>query len=125
MVARRRITSSLVAPTVTETFTLLPCSKTTTIGLEGCAEHRILALDERINALRRQIFAGLFDNAARRRFIRAETSWFAYRRSTCLSDSDVNEGGSLAPVDFANCTVLLDQRHVADLTALLAGYASH
>jgi uncharacterized protein YecT (DUF1311 family) len=112
-------------PVVTETFALLPCSKATTTGLEGCAEHRILTLDQRINVLRHQVFTRLFDDAAKRRFIRAEVSWSKFRRSTCLSDSDVNEGGSLAPVDFANCAVRLDQQHVADLTALLASYASH
>jgi hypothetical protein len=62
-------------PVVTETFALLPCSKATTTGLEGCAEHRILTLDQRINVLRHQVFTRLFDDAAKRRFIRAEVSW--------------------------------------------------
>ena len=113
---------ALTMPALRESFTLLPCSPTTTIGLEGCAERRILTLDSQIRVLRHQLFPDLFDNAAKRRFIVGEVDWFVYRRATCSSEADVNEGGSLASVDFADCLVNLDEQHLAELTALKSGY---
>jgi uncharacterized protein YecT (DUF1311 family) len=72
--------------------------------------------------LRREVFRHLYDNAARRRFILAEVDWTAFRRVTCLSEADVNEGGSLVAVDFANCVVRLDQQHVSELSVLDSSY---
>ena len=118
----RAANKELVPPVLKEDFTLLSCSQRTTIGLEGCAEHRIVAVDTRINALRRQVFQHLYDNAARRDFISAEGDWFAYRQAMCTSESDVNEGGSLVPVDFANCVVHLDRQHLAELVTLRSSY---
>ena len=112
----------LVPPVLKEDFTVLSCSQHSTIGLEGCAEHRILAVDTRIDALRRQVFQHLYDNAARRDFVAAEDAWFAYRQAMCTSESDVNEGGSLVPVDFANCVVHLDRQHLAELVTLRSSY---
>jgi uncharacterized protein YecT (DUF1311 family) len=117
-------TTKLVAPIVKESFTLLPCSKKSTIGLEGCAEHHILALDATVNSLRHEIFGHLYNNTAREDFVAAEDDWFTYRQVTCTSESDVNEGGSLFPVDFANCVIQLDEQHIADLTSLKAEYES-
>ena len=114
--------NELVPPVLKEDFTLLSCSQRTTIGLEGCAEHRILSVDTRINALRRQVFQHLYDNAARRDFVAAEDAWFAYRQAMCTSESDVNEGGSLVPVDFANCVVHLDRQHLTELVTLRSRY---
>jgi uncharacterized protein YecT (DUF1311 family) len=113
---------ALTMPALRESFTLLPCSPTTTIGLEGCAEHRILTLDSHKRVLRRQLLQDLYDNAAKRRFIVGEVDWFVYRHATCSSEADVNEGGSLAPVDFADCLVNLDEQHLSELTALKSSY---
>ena len=112
-------------PVVRENFTPLACDTNTTIGLEGCAEHRIAHEDRLINRLRSRVFQSLFDNAARRRFILAENDWFTYRQAACRSESDSNEGGSLAPVDFANCAVRLDQQHITELRAQDASLAIH
>jgi uncharacterized protein YecT (DUF1311 family) len=114
----------LVVPIVRESFTLLACSKDSTLGLEGCAEHHILALDITVNALRHEIFAHLYNSTARKDFIVAEDDWFTYRQVTCASESDVNEGGSLVPVDFADCVIQLDKQHIADLTSLKKEYES-
>jgi uncharacterized protein YecT (DUF1311 family) len=114
----------LAAPVVRESFTLLACSKDSTIGLEGCAEHHILALDATVNSLRHEIFEHLHDNTARKDFIVAEGDWFTYRQVTCTSESDVNQGGSLVPVDFADCVIQLDRQHITDLTSLKAQYNS-
>jgi hypothetical protein len=42
----------------------------------------------------------------------------------CASESDVNQGGSLVPVDFAQCVVRLDSQHVTELTMLTSSYES-
>jgi uncharacterized protein YecT (DUF1311 family) len=115
-------TPNFVLPVLKEDFTHLPCSQQSEVGMEGCAEHRILALDASINALRRQVFKKLYDNIARRDFIAAENDWFSYQQATCQSESDVNEGGSIVPLDFGDCVVLLDQQHLGELVALRSDY---
>jgi len=113
---------SLTVPILREKFTLLPCNASTTIGMEGCAEHQIVALDEKINQLRGQIFTLLHDSSAKRRFIVAETDWQTYRQAACASVADVYEGGSQSPVVFAQCEVQLDQQHRTNLSNLLRSY---
>jgi len=115
--------STLNVPVLKEKFTLLPCKKNTTIGMEGCAEHRIAALDKQINSLRHDVFH-LLNNQAGRDFILAENDWFTYRQAMCTSESDVNAGGSLEPVDFAQCLVRLDAQHISELATMKASYES-
>jgi uncharacterized protein YecT (DUF1311 family) len=110
-------------PVLKEKFTLLSCNKNTTIGLEGCAEHRIIALDKRINSLRHHVFL-LLNHQAGRDFILAENDWFTYRQAMCTSESDINAGGSLEPVDFAQCLVRLDAQHVNELTTMKSSHES-
>jgi uncharacterized protein YecT (DUF1311 family) len=113
----------MVLPVLKEKFTLLSCNKNTTIGLEGCAEHRIVALDRRINTLRHDVFHFLNPQTGRD-FILAENDWYHYRQAMCTSESDVNAGGSLGPVDFAQCLVRLDAQHVSELTTMKSSYES-
>lgn len=110
------------APVLREKFTLLACNANTTIGMEGCAEHQIVSLDTQINKLRVEIFSRLYDLAAKRHFVVAESSWYTYRQTTCASNADVYQGGSLAPVDYARCEVRLNQQHLLNLSALLKRY---
>jgi uncharacterized protein YecT (DUF1311 family) len=119
----RTASSTLVLPVLREKFTLLSCNENTTIGMEGCAEHRIIALDKRINTLRHDVFR-LLDHQAGRDFILAENDWFTYRQAMCASESDVNAGGSLESVDFAQCLVRLDAQHVSELTTMRSSYES-
>jgi uncharacterized protein YecT (DUF1311 family) len=119
----RTASSTLVPPVLKENFTLLSCNKNTTIGMEGCAEHRIIALDTRINTLRRDVFH-ILNQQAGRDFIVAEDDWFTYRQAMCTSESDVNAGGSLESVDFAQCLVRLDAQHVSELTTMKSSYES-
>ncbi|MHB1087815.1 MAG: lysozyme inhibitor LprI family protein [Acidimicrobiales bacterium] len=107
--------TTITVPVLKEHFTLLACNQSTTIGLEGCAEHQIVALDAQINALRRHVFTSLTSTSARRNFVDAEVSWSAYRSSLCLSESSVYQGGTLAPVAYATCVVQGDRRHVVAL----------
>jgi len=118
--------TTLQAPGVIhEYFTLLSCSPGTTIGLEGCSEHQLLMLDARIVASQRNIFSLLRSRAARGRFAIGTREWLLYRRSTCLVASDAYEGGTLAPVTYANCLVLVDHDRLDELATTLESYAQH
>jgi uncharacterized protein YecT (DUF1311 family) len=109
---------SLTLPILSEDFTLLACNHSTTIGLEGCAEHQIVALDLQINNMRHRLFSSLMNTGGRRNFVNAELSWTAYRSSLCLSASSAYQGGTLAPVAYATCLVQSDQRHLSALREL-------
>jgi uncharacterized protein YecT (DUF1311 family) len=119
-------TAALAPPVIHESFTPLPCTGSpghrTTLEMEGCAEQKILASDNKIDALNRAIFAKLFDNAARRRFIAGHNAWLAYRHAYCLSASDVFEGGTEAAVVDADCVASVNSEHVKDLKQFLAGF---
>jgi uncharacterized protein YecT (DUF1311 family) len=119
-------TAKLSPPVIHESFTPLPCSGTpghrSTLQMEGCAEHQILASDKKIDALNQEIFGKLFDAAARRRFIAGHNAWFAYRQAYCASASDVFEGGTEAAVVDADCTASVNSQHVTDLKAFLHSF---
>ncbi len=106
-------------PELREVFTPLPCNRRTTLGLEGCAERQILRLDARVNTLRRHLFTAL-TSAPRRDFVNAEIAWTAYRTSFCHGEADRYQGGTLAPVVFANCLARSDQRHLSALDEFAA-----
>jgi uncharacterized protein YecT (DUF1311 family) len=114
-------------PPIKETFTLLPCPKhpVSTLELEGCAEHRIVALDRKIDAKAQAIWKKLPSAGAKAHFVAAERSWFAYRRATCLSRADLNAGGTLAVIDYASCVVDLNATHLVDLTRFLKDLSGH
>lgn len=116
-------TAKLSPPLIRESFTPLPCTgkpnSRTTVQQEGCAEHQILATDSRINALAKSIFSRLRDALAQRRFIAAARAWLNYRHADCLSLSDVDEGGSQAPVTDAQCTASRNGQRIKDLRKFL------
>ena len=111
--------ATLSPPVIHESFTALPCPSkpTSTLDLEGCAEQRILRTDRRIDAVARSIFAHLFDDAARRRFVAGQRAWLAYRSADCASMSDQYEGGTLAGLVAASCTADRSVQRLKDLTA--------
>jgi uncharacterized protein YecT (DUF1311 family) len=121
--ARTVAASALRMPTIQEDFTLLPCAKATTIGLEGCAEHRVLSLDRRIDQLQLEVFHRLPGVTAKRRFVRAASEWAVYRRLTCLSAATAYQGGTFAPVSFADCLVLIDRHRLDELATLKANFS--
>ena len=110
---------ALGTPVISEGFTLLPCTANkTTIGLEGCAEYRIVRSDRAINRRARTIFFLLRrgnSSAAQLRFVRGERAWLRYRRALCASRSDLYEGGSAAGVVFAECEVAKNMAHLREL----------
>lgn len=116
--------ATLTAPVIHETFTVLPCSgkvgARTTLQLEGCAEHQVVAADAKIDALNVKIFALLTSTSQQVAFTTGHNSWLAFRRKFCLSASDIYQGGSYAPVVYINCVDLIDGDHVRDLQDYLA-----
>jgi uncharacterized protein YecT (DUF1311 family) len=110
----------LKPPVVSESFTVLPCpaKPKTTVDLEGCAEHRIVRSDKAINEQVSRIFSLLEKHrsrAAQARFVRGERAWLVYRRAVCASRADLYEGGSGAPVAFADCEVGINAAHLKEL----------
>jgi uncharacterized protein YecT (DUF1311 family) len=112
--------SSASPPVIHEQFTLLACPKkpTTTVQIEGCAEHKIVATDKTIDALNAKIFAKL-GKAGRAGFIQASTDWLKYRDEACTAETSIYSGGSIQPVAYADCLVSIDGSHVTELKAML------
>jgi uncharacterized protein YecT (DUF1311 family) len=106
-------------PVIHERFTLLPCPAhpETTLELEGCAEHRIVRADKKIDAVAKAIFALLPDDAARRHYVAAHKAWLTYRQADCASVSDKYEGGTLAGVLDADCTADRSEQRLKDVRA--------
>lgn len=101
-------------PKVTEVFTPLPCNANTTVGMEGCSEHRILRADAEVDRLVQLIW----DNsttAGQAHLADAETAWEAYRKAACISEADKYAGGTLAPVVAAQCSVRLTRARASEL----------
>jgi uncharacterized protein YecT (DUF1311 family) len=108
------------APVVGEDFTLLTCPKhaNSTVEVEGCLEHRIVRLDDRVNGLVRSLYGLKSDPTAAANFAAAQQAWVTYRRAACLSEADAFAGGTLGPVAFANCELRLNKQRLGDLEEL-------
>ncbi len=121
--------AKLAPPVIHESFTPMPCSgspgKRSTLQEEGCAEQQILHSDKQIDALNQKIFNALHTNSARRDLITGHKAWLAYRKSYCLSVSDVFQGGTLAGVVDADCTATVNGQHVSNLKTFLKDLTSN
>jgi uncharacterized protein YecT (DUF1311 family) len=121
--------AKLAPPVIHEPFTPMPCTgspgKRTTLQQEGCSEQQILRSDKQINALNQKIFNALHTNSARRDLIAGHNAWLAYRKSYCLSVSDVFQGGTLAGVVDAGCTATVNTQHVSNLKTFLKDLTSN
>jgi SAM-dependent methyltransferase len=69
---------------VSEVFTPLPCTADTTIGMDGCAEHRVLRADMTINRDLKRLWRTAANNAARAHIAAAQAAWQDYRKAACL-----------------------------------------
>jgi len=108
-------------PVITEPFRpVLACNPNTTLGMEGCGEHRVLAADARLNADVRAIFYLLASGTPRRDFVSAQGAWLTYRNADCRSQSDVYGGGSEQPVAYVNCLASDDAARRGDLKGFFA-----
>jgi uncharacterized protein YecT (DUF1311 family) len=113
----------LAPPVIHEPFTPMPCTgrpgNRTTLQQEACSEQQILRSDKQINALNVKIFNALPSTSARRDLIAGHRAWLAYRKSYCLSVSDVFQGGTLAGVVDADCVATVNGQHVTNLRTFL------
>jgi uncharacterized protein YecT (DUF1311 family) len=115
---------ALTPPVIPEKFSpTLPCDPNTTVGMEGCGEHKVLAADAQLDADVKVIF-GLWkgDDLALRQFVTAQTTWLAYRNADCTSQSNVYQGGSEQPVAYVYCLAGDDASRRQDLKAFFAGW---
>jgi uncharacterized protein YecT (DUF1311 family) len=105
----------LSPPIIHERFTAVPCNHSTTIGLEGCAEGKLLATDHRLNVEVALIFKASVSLSQRRLFVMSEDLWLTYRNADCQSVAATYQGGSLAPVECADCEVTDNEARSVDL----------
>jgi uncharacterized protein YecT (DUF1311 family) len=107
-------------PVIREPFTLLPCPAhpRSTIELEGCREHALVASDRRVDARAAAIFRLLPTAAPRAAFVRGERAWLGYRRASCSAQASVYAGGSLEPLAFLHCEAARNATHLLDLAQL-------
>ncbi|HEX3691677.1 MAG TPA: lysozyme inhibitor LprI family protein [Solirubrobacteraceae bacterium] len=121
--------AKLAPPVIHESFTPMPCTGApkhrTTLQLEACSGQQILRTDKQIDALNQKIFNALPSASARRDLIAGHKAWLAYRKSYCLSVSDVFQGGTLAGVVDADCTATVNGQHVANLKTFLKDLTSN
>jgi uncharacterized protein YecT (DUF1311 family) len=107
----------------------MPCSgkpgNRSTLQEEGCAEQQILHSDTQIDALNQKIFNALHTTSARRDLLAGHRAWLAYRKSYCLSVSDVFQGGTLAGVVDADCVATVNGQHVTNLKTFLKDLTSN
>jgi uncharacterized protein YecT (DUF1311 family) len=106
-------------PVIHESFTLLACNEDTTIGEEGCSEHKIISLDHRIDVETSIAYHLLQGKAPRRDLDAAAAAWLAYRSADCTSQADVYAGGTEEPVAYAMCEVRSDAARLADVDAFV------
>jgi uncharacterized protein YecT (DUF1311 family) len=118
--ASQSAAASPSAPVIHEKFTLLPCPSKprTTLQLEGCAEHKVIATDRTIDSLNAKVFTKL-RSAGQGAFVRANADWLAYRDAACTTEASIYSGGSIQPIAYANCLVSIDGSHVAELRQML------
>ncbi len=118
--ASQSAAASLSAPVIHEKFTLLACPSKprTTIQIEGCAEHRVVAIDRTIDGLNVKVFAKL-SKSGRGEFIATNADWLTYRDAACTTEASIYSGGSVQPIAYANCLISIDGSHVAELKRML------
>jgi uncharacterized protein YecT (DUF1311 family) len=121
--------TTLAPPVIHEPFTSMPCTgkpgNRTTLQEEACSEQKILRSDKQINAFNQKIFNALPSTSARRDLIAGHRAWLAYRKSYCLSVSDVFHGGTLAGVVDADCVATVNGQHVSNLRTFLKDLTSN
>jgi uncharacterized protein YecT (DUF1311 family) len=110
---------SVTLPPIGEPFTLLACPKhpVSTLDLEGCSEHQIVAGDHAIERQWRTVLALLRTRATKQTFVAGERAWLTYRRESCEAESSAFAGGTLAGVDAAGCEAGRNTVHLRELVA--------
>ena len=97
----------------------LPCSQMTQLGLDGCAIDRIITANKKVNAEVAFLLRVLKNKRYERSlFVTSELAWRSYRSTTCKVVRRAFAGGSILPLEVANCEVGLDAHHSQELRAL-------
>jgi len=102
-------------PLATEPLsTALPCNQRTQLGLDGCADRKLLAADKLLNADIVVVWH-LLGGSARNDFVSAQDAWLKYRNADCKSQSDVYQGGTAQPMQYLLCLAEDDASRRLDL----------
>jgi len=88
----------------------------TTIGIEGCSEHRLLHTDAKIVAEEHAIYS-LLSVTTRAAFASGERGWLAYRDGLCEARASKYDGGTAQPVEFGACEEEISAAHLRALSA--------
>lgn len=109
-------TPSSRPPMLSEPFRpVLACDRRTTVGLEGCGERKVLALDRQVNADVLVVYRLEHGAPARQDLVAAQRAWISFRLLDCESQSDAYRGGSLRPVEYVDCLAVEDAARHTDL----------
>lgn len=103
------------APVIAESFTHLPCTHKTQLGLDGCAERVLLHRDALLNAQVKLLFGLLSTQQAQKRFVAVEDEWLRYRTADCTNVEAIFQGGSIGPMEYADCEANDDALRSDDL----------
>jgi len=108
-------------PVIREPFTVLPCPAhpVTTLDSQGCSERALVRSDRMIDAQAKRVFGLLPSSKARATFVRGESSWLDYRRTSCTAVSSKYEGGSVRALVFLECELQRNATHLVDLKQMV------
>ena len=96
-------------------FKDLDCRKATVqIELNVCADREFQSWDGRLNAIYSKLLkdADPKDQALLRS---AERSWLSFRDNECTYETSDSEGGSIHPMDYANCMTAKTRARITEL----------
>jgi uncharacterized protein YecT (DUF1311 family) len=93
------------------------CSQNNQIGMDGCGFNDVNTGDRLINKQVRFLFAHvLWNREMKLDFIRSEKKWMAWSSANCQVVADAYKGGSILPLEEANC--MIDAEHSYSATLL-------
>jgi len=96
-----------------------PAHPVTTLDSQGCSERALVRSDRMIDAQAKRVFGLLPSSKARATFVRGESSWLDYRRTSCTAVSSKYEGGSVRALVFLECELQRNATHLVDLKQMV------
>jgi uncharacterized protein YecT (DUF1311 family) len=85
------------------------------VGAEGCAEHRILRIEAVVDRALATLWKQAGSSESRTHLMAAESAWQNYRDAQCVAESDAYDGGTLAPVAAATCSLRFTRQRGVEL----------
>ena len=82
--------------------------------LNACANREFESWDAKLNALYRTLLKNA-DPKEQALLRAAEISWLSYRDSECAYETAGSEGGSIQPMEYANCLTAKTRAHITEL----------